>query len=256
MKIKDCKISAIRNVLFVAIIFSGLFLFFPTMSSQAAVSGDYEYTVSGNEATITRYNGTSDHVELPSTISGYHVTRLGDGYLGVSMFANQQTVKTVKVPDSVVEINNSAFYECKKLENVVFSKNLKVIKGIAFQSCISLSEIEIPDGVVSLGGSVFYGCSKLEKVIIPNSVNDIGMSAFGGCNILEEINLPSQLTSLSAGLFVGDRNLKSITIPQTVLTIMNDAFLGCSGLENVTFFVQKANGRKTEFSTEAEGVKK
>lgn len=47
-------------------------------SSDELVSGDYTYTVSGNEATITGYTGSSTAVSIPSSIGGYMVTGIGN----------------------------------------------------------------------------------------------------------------------------------------------------------------------------------
>ena len=40
-------------------------------ADAAYTSGDYKYTVSNNEATITGYNGSSGKVTIPSKLGGY-----------------------------------------------------------------------------------------------------------------------------------------------------------------------------------------
>ena len=63
------------------------------------------------------------------------------------------------IPDGVISINNSAFYNCS-----------------------GITSIEISDSVTSIGSSAFSGCSGLTGIIIPDSVTNIGDSAFDGCS--------------------------------------------------------------------------
>lgn len=55
------------------------------------------------------------------------------------------------VPNSVISIGNSAFYDCT-----------------------GLTSISIPNSVTSIGDYAFYGCSGLTSITIPNSVTSIG----------------------------------------------------------------------------------
>ena len=60
------------------------------------------------------------------------------------------------IPDSVTEIDSSAF-----------------------EGCSSLTDIVIPDSVTSIGNFAFYGCSSLAIIEIPNTVKRIGSCAIG-----------------------------------------------------------------------------
>ena len=65
------------------------------------------------------------------------------------------------VPDSVISIEDGAFYNCTSLTSVI-----------------------IGNSVTSIGDSAFASCASLTSVIIPDSVVDIESAAFpGGCNL-------------------------------------------------------------------------
>ena len=69
------------------------------------------------------------------------------------------------IPDSVTNIGNGAFSDCK-----------------------SLTSINIPEGVTSIGDSAFVLCSNLTIINIPDSVAEINNKAFFGCKSLKTIN--------------------------------------------------------------------
>ena len=68
-----------------------------SVEASALTSGNYTYTVSGTNATITAYSGTASTLSIPSTINGYTVTAIDPG-----AFANNQYIKTLYFPSTVV----------------------------------------------------------------------------------------------------------------------------------------------------------
>jgi hypothetical protein len=49
----------------------------PPVATMAAASGNYQYTVKNNEATITKYVGKERDIVIPDTLDGYRVTAIG-----------------------------------------------------------------------------------------------------------------------------------------------------------------------------------
>jgi hypothetical protein len=47
-------------------------------SAFAAQDGDYTYTVSGGNATITAYTGAGGAITIPATLGGYSTVAIGD----------------------------------------------------------------------------------------------------------------------------------------------------------------------------------
>lgn len=91
------------------------------------------------------------------------------------------------IPDGVVEIGESSFYNCRSLTSVTFPDSVTCIGYNAFGSCIGLTGVVIPDSVTQLDVYAFLGCSNLTSVTIGSGVAEIGDSAFYGCNTLASV---------------------------------------------------------------------
>ncbi|MBQ5995026.1 MAG: leucine-rich repeat domain-containing protein, partial [Clostridia bacterium] len=148
-------------VLAVIMILSALPL--TAISSFAATSGDWEYSVSNNKATITKYKGTASKVTIPSKLGGYSVTSIGD-----YAFFYYTLLTGITIPNCVTSIGN-----------------------YAFEGCALLTSIKIPDSVTSIGYVAFCYCTSLTSVTIGNSVISIGDFAFDGCTSLKSFNVDS-----------------------------------------------------------------
>ena len=88
------------------------------------------------------------------------------------------------IPNNVTSIGESAFDECKKIENVEIPNSVTNIGACAFEWCLNLTNIIIPNSVTNIGACAFEGCPNLANIIIPNSVTNIGDGAFYYCSSL------------------------------------------------------------------------
>lgn len=104
---------------------------------------------------------------------GEKVRKIPDGLCSECRYITE-----VEIPASVVEVGESAFYNCSGLEAVGFSENMTSIEAQAFQDCAKLSELILPNSLREIGGYAFSGCTGLETLSIPESVDSIGWSAF------------------------------------------------------------------------------
>ena len=86
------------------------------------------------------------------------------------------------IPDSVTQISDWTFSECKKLNRISIPDSVEGIGEGAFCNCVLLDELEIPDSVTFIDDCCFRGCSSLEKIVIPSSVTELGWGIFDGCN--------------------------------------------------------------------------
>ena len=82
-------------------------------SKETLTSGDYSYTLDGDNATITKYNGSETAVTIPDKLDGHTVTTLGSG-----TFATKDMITSITIPATVDTINSSCFYGCTVLEQV------------------------------------------------------------------------------------------------------------------------------------------
>ncbi|MDD3523238.1 MAG: leucine-rich repeat protein [Candidatus Cloacimonetes bacterium] len=220
--------------------------------SAVRSAADYEYSISNNEATITKYIGLGGVVTIPDNIDGYPVTNIGNstfafcsGLTSVVIpesvtiirdraFENCTNLTSVIIPNSVTSIGNYAFSGCSGLTSVTIPNSVTSIGYSAFENCTNLTSVIIPNSVTSIEGWVFFGCSALTSVMIPTSVTNIGDSAFSDCSALTSVIIPNSVTSIGDYAFSGCSALNCVTIPNSVTSIGYYAFSGCSGLRSVT----------------------
>lgn len=85
------------------------------------------------------------------------------------------------MPDSVVDVDEYAFWGNDSLKEILFSTNLKEIPAFAFSNCRNLLAVSIPYSVKSIDSKAFENCINLQKVMLPASVSYIHTTAFDGC---------------------------------------------------------------------------
>ena len=134
------------------------------------------------------------------------------------------------IPNSVTNIGDFAFYDCKALTNINIPNSVTNIGNEAFGKCESLTNINIPNSVTNIGDRAFEGCKSLTSINIPNSVTNIGNSAFWHCESLTNINIPNSVTNIGNSAFWHCESLTNISIPNSMTNIGNDAFCGCNNL--------------------------
>ena len=87
--------------------------------SLAEVEGDWTYSVSNNEATITDYQGEDWAITIPSALGGCSVKSLGGGFATIFGWGN--IVASVRIPASVTNIVNwAAFDVCPRLSSYAY----------------------------------------------------------------------------------------------------------------------------------------
>jgi len=114
------------------------------------------------------------------------------GTVGIARYAfyNCQTLKSVKIDNSVKFIGKGAFYNCISLEKVIFPDTLTRIEDYTFYSCTSLKLTSLPPMLREIGRAAFYMCGRADNYVddtdsdrleIPVGVTYIGDFAFYGC---------------------------------------------------------------------------
>lgn len=138
----------------------------------------------GHTASVSKYLGNSEYVEIPSTITRngveYTITAI-DSYLFKKDHTQDLDIKGVIIPNTVTTIENRAFYHCDNLTSIVIPSSVNSIGDNAFSGCSSLGTIKIPSSVASIGNYAFEYCSGLTSIEIPSSVISIGQGAFRDC---------------------------------------------------------------------------
>ena len=148
---------------------------------------------------------------------------------------------SITIPNSVIIIEDYAFYGCSKLKE--FKGNFAADNGcclidkgrlISFANNCGIEEYVIPNNVTEIGNDAFAHCYNLKRIIIPNSVTKIGGEAFSGCLNLASITLSQSITEIEDATFATCRCLTHLIIPNGVTKIGDSAFVGCSSLKELT----------------------
>ncbi len=106
------------------------------------------------------------------------------------------------IPNSVTEIDESAFSFCSRMTSIRLPANLTVLRDSIFWGCYQLREIEIPSKVTTIERCAFYRCEHLESIVIPETVSKIDREAFLNCISLTSITLPIGIKSVGEDAFL------------------------------------------------------
>ena len=173
--------------------------------------------------------------------------------IGIGAFG-QTSLTEINIPDNVSTIEDYAFYNNEKLQQVTFGSNLKSVGFESFAYCRPLSKIELPEGVEEVKGKAFYECSN-EYIYLPSTLKHIGEDAFyrNGNNFPQKVDVfipdiddwleidfddensnPVNAKRNESNLYVNHSMIKSLIIPQGHTSIKNYAFVGCTSIQDVT----------------------
>lgn len=201
-----------------------------SLSSHALTEGDYTYTVSSSQATITAFPKTyAGALAIPSALGGYPVAAIGN-----NSFKSCTNLTGVTIPGTVTNIGEFAFWRCGKLASVSLPDNLTVLGLAAFCACPSLNSVTIPGGVSIIGKTAFSDCG-LTNITIRMGVKNIDNGAFEHCPFLTSMDIPASVTNIGSLAFSYCSGLDKVTIPLSVERMGNSAFEQCTNLTSILF---------------------
>ena len=101
------------------------------------------------------------------------ILELGSFYLQALVTHAFILAGTVVIPDSVVEVDASAFADCDALETVVLGKKVETVGRHAFSCDEKLKTIYVPKTLKGMGDNAFYCCDELSDIYYEGSEADI-----------------------------------------------------------------------------------
>jgi len=98
--------------------------------------------------------------------------------IGRNAFEEMKKLTSLNMDNSVVEINERAFYKCKNLKNFKFSENLETIESYAFANNEEMTNIYLDNTKVNKIGSFAFAYGTITYVYLPSTLKEIGANAF------------------------------------------------------------------------------
>lgn len=173
---------------------------------RAAPTEGLSFTRIGETETCYVSKGSWDgngHLIIPKySPTGMEVVAIGFSEDSTGAFAGC-AVESVTIPDTIVDIHDKAFWNCKTITQFNIPGSVRTIGHRAFAGCDNLAEVFIEEGLTTIGSNAFYYDFNLRKINIPRTVTTIGTSAFGACMLLKNINIPNSVITMGSMIFPG-----------------------------------------------------
>lgn len=192
--------------------------------------------------------------------------------IGMRAFQETSALEAIEIPNSVVEIQSSAF-QFSGLTSITIPSSVVTLGSKVFYGSATLTDIfvdsanqsfsstdgvltnkagstlihypegnlrttyAVPESVLSIGDSAFTGASRLTEVSFSDqsALTSIGNNAFQNATALGTLNIPPTLSSLGTYAFSNASSLLAITIPAAVTSIGSNTFKSATSLASVIF---------------------
>ena len=153
---------------------------------------------SQTEISVAAFNGCYfiESIKVPSSLVKIDEYAF-NGCTSISKF-NSEISGEIHIPQNVITISDYAFQNMESITNVVFSKSLISIGDYAFSGCMGIckinsdknGELNLPVSVTTIGDYAFQNLALITTVLVPDTVTNVGVGAFNGCNGIVDITLP------------------------------------------------------------------
>lgn len=174
------------------------------LKSFVEIDGNSGYFFRGGKSLMF----DSNHNLVTDLVLPEGITKIGSSFYGC------KSIRSVRIPNSMTEIDNHAFHNCSSLSNVYFHDNITKIGEYAFSEC-SIKSMKLPENLIIIGYYAFYNCP-ISEIVIPNKVEEIHSDAFSRNyyqlvkNNLQLVVLPQSLKFISSQAFYSGDNLLTV----------------------------------------------
>ena len=111
--------------------------------------------------------------------------------MGRYCFADNETLQTISLPNSLLTIDDQAFAGCINLQSFTMPDSVTSTGTGILQNCTNLKEATLSKQLTFLEDNTFLSTS-LEAIEIPDGVTNIGRLCFKNTK-LKQVQLPSSV---------------------------------------------------------------
>ena len=191
-----------KKILAVILCFVVMIPFIVTVGAVSETNGFLYEKLNSFHAKIVGIFDSSELSQAESIVIPDYVRELLVTQIGQSAFLQNNTVKYITMPESIVQICDSAMYGMKSLKTVTIPENTAIMGKSVFAYCTALESVKFnTESLSEISEFTFYGCSKLNNVILPNGTVTIGNLAFAQCTGMDKIYIPSSVEHISDTAF-------------------------------------------------------
>ena len=214
-----------------------------SFQALAYTSGDYTYTLSGDEATITGYSGNRTIVTVPDELDGHPVTAIGR-----AAFFMHGEIVSLTISDGIKTIGDMAFHDCNAIDELNLGKDVETIGMNAFYHLFFLQELHLPASVSSIGTNAFSGSERLKTITVDSAnthftaVDNVlynkdmtELIRYASKKTDTAYTVPDGVTVIDNGAFFYAATLEEITLPASLTLINEAAFDSVTGLQTVRY---------------------
>lgn len=147
---------------------------FDVVLTKNDVPADNEiwYTTSDGKSLSLRQNIFDATIKVHELVDDHYVITFDkpvttikvNGSIGA--FDSISTLTSISLPNSIVEIQDYAFYDCVNLKTIRMSEGVQSVGKMVFYNCVALEEVTLPASIKSLSHGVFFDCKNLTKITI------------------------------------------------------------------------------------------
>lgn len=122
------------------------------------------------------YNASMlEEVVIPASVE-----QLGSGYTSAGAFESCTSLEkvTFEKGSRLTAVGYAVFADCKALKSIEIPQGVLEIDGSAFRGCSSLERVLLPEGLEFIGDGAFAGATGIKTLSIPASVSYCGTRVF------------------------------------------------------------------------------